>query len=74
MLLISLCLSMVPLGPVKDTSRQEVAVSGKVAVFLAILSSWRCSLGMGGGALISLVMGQNSLFLLRSDPFLDICG
>lgn len=47
-MLISLCHSMVPLNPVKDTSRQEVAVSGKVAIFLAILSSWRCSQGMGG--------------------------
>lgn len=72
MLLMSVSLHGAP-GPVKDTSRQEVAVPGKGAIFLAILSSWRCSLG-AGGALISLVMGQNSLSLLRSDPFLDICG
>lgn len=32
----SLCYSLVPLAPVKYTSRQEVAASRKVAIFLAI--------------------------------------
>lgn len=40
-------------GSCKEPSRWEVAVSRRVAIFTAILSSWRCSPGTRGGIDIS---------------------